>query len=66
MTNEDKLKSLSTGELAEKFSKMIGTCAQCQIESFCSKLSREVKFSEKAFCLKMWEQWLKSEAEDND
>ena len=50
MTNEDKLKSLSTGELAEKFSKMIGTCAQCQIESFCSKLSKDVKLSEKTFC----------------
>lgn len=65
MTNFEKIKNMSAEELAQKTSRMIGTCAQCQIEKFCSKLSKKVEFGENTFCSRMWEQWLKSEAENN-
>lgn len=66
MTNFEKIKNMSADEIAQKISQMIGTCAQCQIESFCSKLSKEVEFGEKTSCSRMWEQWLEHEAEKND
>lgn len=66
MTNFEKIKNMSVDEIAQKISQMIGTCAQCQIESFCSELSKEVEFGEKTFCLRMWEQWLEREVEDSD
>lgn len=66
MTNFEKIKNMNINEIAEKISRMIGTCAQCQIESFCSEVSKEVEFGEKTFCLRMWEQWLEHEVENND
>lgn len=55
MTNEERIKSLSTEELAKKIWLYLN-CVDCPIKSKC--------FSSKKKCVEVWEQWLKSEVEE--
>lgn len=57
MTNEEKLKSLSTKEFARKIW-LYMSCRDCPIKAKCYENNRT--------CAKTWEQWLKSEVENND
>lgn len=54
MTNEEKLKSLSTKEFARKIW-LYMSCRDCPIKAKCYENNRN--------CAKTWEIWLKSEAE---
>lgn len=37
MTNEERIKSLSTGELADEIFKVTTDCAYCPIEDLCNE-----------------------------
>lgn len=54
MTNEERIKSLSTEELADEFRK-ISTCWACPLLNICSSAKS---------CREKWKQWLKSEVEE--
>lgn len=54
MTNEEKLKSLSTKELARKIRQYM-ECIYCPIKSKCYESGKT--------CVDAWEIWLKSEVE---
>lgn len=58
MTNEEKLKGLSTEELAEKLNESFA-CDRCPIDDLCECIVG-------GDCTKVWIEWLKSEAENND
>lgn len=55
MTNEERIKSLSTEELAKKIWLYLN-CADCPIKAKC--------FTSKKKCVEVWEQWLNSEVEE--
>lgn len=54
MTNEERIKSLSTEELAQKFWEII-TCENCPLFEKCKRGEN---------CVKQWVRWLKSEVEE--
>ena len=54
MTNEERIKSLSTEELADEFCK-ISNCWACPLLKICSSAKS---------CKKNWERWLRSEEEE--
>ena len=64
MTNEEKLKSLSTKELAHLMDSVLSDCQVCPICDFCedtrSKLNRFLH------CKTVCERWLKTEERVND
>lgn len=57
MTNEEKLKSLSTEELAEKLNESFA-CDRCPINDLCECIVG-------GDCTKVWIEWLKSEVEND-
>lgn len=57
MTNFEKIKSMSIGELVEKLDKVF-TCEHCPIVEFCGKTEEIIE------CEDIWEKWLKSEVEE--
>lgn len=54
MTNEEKIKSMSTKELANKLYGIV-PCNTCPISKFCTPPQS---------CIENWERWLKSEVGD--
>ena len=58
MTNFEKIKNMSTEELAEKLNESFA-CDRCPISEFCDKKTSTQYMS----CTGVWEQWLKSEVE---
>lgn len=62
MTNEEKLKSLSTEELADIMSNAIKDCCYCPICEFCA-LGNDHTSRKFDTCPGTWIQWLKSEVE---
>lgn len=57
MTNEERIKSLSTEELAREISGNCWSCDGCLIVDFCDRNGT-------VDCEEVWKQWLKSEAEE--
>lgn len=54
MTNEERIKSLSTEELADELYDIIH-CTECPISDLCTGTTA---------CRETWKQWLKSEVEE--
>ncbi len=63
MTNFEKIKNMSIAELASECSKSL-ICGFCPIEDFCEPI---IKGDARLVnCKKVWKNWLKREAENND
>lgn len=60
MTNEEKIKSLSTEELADMLGSLSTDCEECLIRKFCADNCSTIK------CETVWKQGLKSEVQNND
>lgn len=59
MTNFEKIKNMSIDELAEKLNESFA-CDRCPIEEFCDENNSDPYSS----CTAIWENWLKSEVEN--
>lgn len=57
MTNEEKIKSISANELANKLYEIV-PCDMCPIFEFCKPSKTNVRN-----CVKNWKRWLKSEVD---
>ena len=63
MTNEERIKSLSTEDLAEWLFVAIDDCTRCPIRDYCDKLRPQMPVVN---CRSVWRKWLKSEVQNND
>ena len=59
MTNFEKIKNMSVEELSELFSRTVQFCHYCPIKEYCLIDIRADS------CASEWEQWLKSEVEND-
>lgn len=67
MTNEQKIKSMSTEELAKLLDKYIYRCEECPAPQICQDEKFAPILAEGEFsCAKIIKIWLKAEADDND
>lgn len=55
MTNFEKIKNMSVGELADKLDESVA-CDRCPIEKFCKCVD--------VGCIETWIKWLESEVEE--
>lgn len=62
MTNEEKIKSMSTEELACLMDSISSDCQECPIHEFCDNLRPTIR--RLPFCENVWKNWLKSEVEE--
>ena len=60
MTNEEKIKSMSTEKLARGIKCLISDCIDCPAFVTCVNIMEDKK------CLERMEEWLKAEAEDEN
>lgn len=63
MTNEEKLKSLSTEEWADIMSNAVKDCSDCPIYKFCTLSNYNHTFYFDT-CPDTWKKWFKSEVEE--